>query len=236
MEKKKIKHQYGLSRCSYGVWNFKHPPKNEIVANKIKFPILYLNLKKTLKCIEMTPKYSPILWWPKKISTKSLYPPKKFIFLKPPKILKFKILNPKNDPSVRMYENIRVTPPPPGVTVCQIMTPNIIISSTFDEVSEMLRQNQNSHRTHGLDSVLSQVQCHVQLYQMTSSSSCKLAIWSLWTYSVMGFTKIHFWKWFQQWYLCFIPESCVSDNPIRYKRPLTPTNAREWPRILPRYH
>ena len=44
-----------------------------------------------------------------------------------------------------------------------------------------LRLNQNSHRTHWLGSVLSQVQCHVQLYQMTSSSSCKLAIWSLCT-------------------------------------------------------
>ena len=35
------------------------------------------------------------------------------IFLEPKKILKFKILNPKDDPSLRMYENIRVHPPPP---------------------------------------------------------------------------------------------------------------------------
>ena len=64
------------------------------------------------------------------------------------------------------------------VTVCQTMTPNINISSTFDEVShgikdEKLWQNQNSHRTHRLGSVLPQLQWHVQLYQITSSSSCK---------------------------------------------------------------
>ena len=41
---------------------------------------------------------------------------------------------------------------------------------------EKLWQNKNSHLTHRLGSVLSQVQCQVQLYQMTSSSSGKLAI------------------------------------------------------------
>ena len=39
----------------------------------------------------------------------------KFFFLKTPKILKFKILNAENDPSLRMYENIRVTPLGEGV-------------------------------------------------------------------------------------------------------------------------
>ena len=39
-----------------------------------------------------------------------LHTPKIFIFLKTPKILKFKFLNPKNDPSLRMYGNIRVPP------------------------------------------------------------------------------------------------------------------------------
>ena len=81
-----------------------------------------------------------------------------------------------------MHDNIRVTP-------LGRQFAYIIISSTFDEVSHAikkktkknLRENQNSNRTHGLGSVLFQVQCHVQLYQMTSSSSCKLAIWSLWT-------------------------------------------------------
>ena len=33
----------------------------------------------------------------------------------PQKISKFKILNPKNGLSLRMYENIRVPPPPLGV-------------------------------------------------------------------------------------------------------------------------
>ena len=57
---------------------------------------------------------------------------------------------------------------------------------------EKLRQNQNSHLTHPVGSVLSQVKCNVQVYQMTSSSSCKLAIWSLWTYSMKRFTQIQF--------------------------------------------
>ena len=50
------------------------------------------------------------------------------------------------------------------VTVGQIMTPNIIISSTFDEASHVKKQNQKSHLTHRLGSVLSQV----WLYQMMS--------------------------------------------------------------------
>ena len=73
-----------------------------------------------------------------------------------------------------------------------------------------LRQNQNSHHTHGLGSVLSQVHCHVQLYQMTSSSSCKLAIWSLWTLSIICFTKIHFWKWFSAMIPLFLYQNLVS--------------------------
>ena len=36
-----------------------------------------------------------------------------------------------------MYENIRV---PPRATVCKIMTPNIIISSIFDEVSHAIKK------------------------------------------------------------------------------------------------
>ena len=47
----------------------------------------------------MTPKKYP----------QNLYTPKNIYFSENPKnILKFKILNPKNDPSLRMYENIRV--------------------------------------------------------------------------------------------------------------------------------
>ena len=41
-------------------------------------------------------------------------PPKNIHFSETPqKILKFKILSPKNGPSLRMYENIRVPPPSP---------------------------------------------------------------------------------------------------------------------------
>ena len=44
----------------------------------------------------------------------NLHTPKNtIIFLKTRKKLKFKILNTKNDHSLRMYENIRVPPPPP---------------------------------------------------------------------------------------------------------------------------
>ena len=39
-----------------------------------------------------------------------------------------------------MYDNINVTPPPPGTTVCQIMISNINISSTFDEVSHSIKK------------------------------------------------------------------------------------------------
>ena len=49
----------------------------------------------------------------------NLHIPKGNIFSEnPPKISKFKILNPpKNDQSLRMYENIRVPAPPPPGTV-----------------------------------------------------------------------------------------------------------------------
>ena len=45
---------------------------------------IYLNYEKTLKYIEETPKTSPILSWPPKISTKSSYPPNINIFEPPP--------------------------------------------------------------------------------------------------------------------------------------------------------
>ena len=68
--------------------------------------------------MEITPKCSPILELPQKKSTKSSYPPKKKYFSEPPpppkknkKKMKFKIMNQKNDPSLRMFKNIRVPPP-----------------------------------------------------------------------------------------------------------------------------
>ena len=80
------------------------PPKN-IFATPKYIPILYIYLQKTLKCIEMTHKTSPILVQlyddPQKVTTKFLYhppPPKKkekySFFCKPPKIIEFKIFNP----------------------------------------------------------------------------------------------------------------------------------------------
>ena len=51
---------------------------------------------------------------PKKISTKSSYPNKIFIFLKTQKNIEIQNFEPqKNGPSLRMCENIRVPPPPP---------------------------------------------------------------------------------------------------------------------------
>ena len=52
----------------------------------------------------------------------------------PKKYWNSKFWTPKNDPS--LYENIRVTP----LGVCQIMTPYIIIPSTFDEVSHAIKK------------------------------------------------------------------------------------------------
>ena len=72
---------------SQNIWNFSNPKK---YPHSVHWPS-----GKTLKCIEVTPKTSPVLWWPPKISTKSSYPRKYSFFWKPPKILKIKILNPK---------------------------------------------------------------------------------------------------------------------------------------------
>ena len=50
--------------------DFKHPQKRfEILATPKQSHILYIDFKKTLKSIDMSPKYSPILWWPQNIST-----------------------------------------------------------------------------------------------------------------------------------------------------------------------
>ena len=51
---------------------------------------------------------------PPKISTKSSYPNFFFFSENSQKILKFKILNPKNGLSLRVYENMKVLPPHPG--------------------------------------------------------------------------------------------------------------------------
>ena len=105
----------GISSTPKNIWNF---------SNLKKYPYsVPLTLKKALKCIEMNLKLaqfctSPILWWPKKISTKSSYP-KKYSFLwKPQKILKFKILNPKKWPEPTYVWKYQSTPPPPHPRRC----------------------------------------------------------------------------------------------------------------------
>ena len=93
--------------------NFKHPQKIfEILATLKNTPILYIYLKKkTLKCIELTPEFSPILLWPQKNIHKIFIPKKYSFFWKPPKILKFKILNPKKCPEPTYLWKYQSTPP-----------------------------------------------------------------------------------------------------------------------------
>ena len=84
-------------------------PKNiEIIANPKNIPFCTLALRKDLKYTEITPDHIPIFGLPKNIHKTFI-----IIFRKPPKILKFKILNPKNDLLIGMYENIGEPPPPP---------------------------------------------------------------------------------------------------------------------------
>ena len=72
------------------IWNFSNPQKNP--------PFCTLTLWNTLKCIEMTPKYSPIFRWPQ------------IFFVNPKKYWNSKFWIQKNDPCLRMCENIRVPP------------------------------------------------------------------------------------------------------------------------------
>ena len=136
---------------------------------------------------------------PKK--TKKKYPQilntqKIFIFLKTPKDIKIQNFEPPKNPEPTYVWKYQSNPP--GATVCQYHYLFNLWRSQSCHQKEKLQENQNSNRTHGLDSVMSLVQCHVQLYQMTSSSSCTLAIWSLWTKSMMRCTKIEPWRDFQR--------------------------------------
>ena len=101
------------------IGNISQTPKN--ICNfglpKIISPSCTLTLRKplkSLKCIEMTSKTSPILLW---YIHKIFIPPKIMIFLKPPKILKFKILNPQKwSQPTYIYENLSPPPLPPPPT------------------------------------------------------------------------------------------------------------------------
>ena len=62
----------------------------------------------------MTHKQAQFCDDPKKLSTKSSYPQKIFIFLKTQKNIEIQNFEQKkNGPSLRICENIRVPPPPP---------------------------------------------------------------------------------------------------------------------------
>ena len=85
-------------------------------------------LKKTLKCIEMTPKYSPILWWPQKIIHKIFIPKKISIFRKTPKNIEIQNFEPQK--MARAYVCMRISeypPPPPGLYSRHTVMPWITI-------------------------------------------------------------------------------------------------------------
>ena len=69
------------------IWSFSNP-KN--ILHSVPWPS-----EKTLKCIEMTSNYSPILWWPQKISTESSYPQKYSVFWKTLKNIEIQNFEPK---------------------------------------------------------------------------------------------------------------------------------------------
>ena len=111
-----------VPQCGYSHFFFirRLPPKNignirkifEIFATPKAILILYIYLKKRPRKIHRkTPKTSPILWWRQKNIHKIFIPKKKLIFLKNPKILKFKILDPKKWPEPTYVS--KYTPPPP---------------------------------------------------------------------------------------------------------------------------
>ena len=94
------------------IWNFSNP--------KIYPPFCTLTFRKTLKCIEMTSKYSPILWWPQKNIHKIFIPPKIFdeVFWKSQKIFEIQIFEPQKTAQAYVYMKIsEYTPPPPSPLV-----------------------------------------------------------------------------------------------------------------------
>ena len=68
----------------------------------------------------MTPKYSPILWWPPKNIHKIFIPPKIFIFLKTPKNIEIQNFEPKK--MTRAYVCMKISEYPPplpgGLSAC----------------------------------------------------------------------------------------------------------------------
>ena len=72
-----------------------------------------MTLKKTLKCLEMTLKLAQFCDDPKKISTKSSYPQKIFIFLKTQKNMEIQNFEPKKIARAYVCVKISEYPPPP---------------------------------------------------------------------------------------------------------------------------
>ena len=65
----------------------------------------------------MTPKYSPILWWPQKNIHKIFIPQKIFIFLKTPKNNEIQNFEPKKLTGAYLYMKISEYPPWGGASV-----------------------------------------------------------------------------------------------------------------------
>ena len=89
----------GISSTPKNIWKFSNPQKISTFCTM------------TLKCIEITPKYSPILWWPQK-SAKSSYPKIYLSSWKPQKYWNSKF-EPKK--MTRAYVSMKISeyPPPP---------------------------------------------------------------------------------------------------------------------------
>ena len=95
--------------------NFKHPKKIfEILAAQKNFPNLYLDLKKTLKCIEMTLKLAQFCDDPQNIH-KIFIPPKNIHFSENPKNIEIQKFEPPKIARVYVCVKISEYPPPPDI-------------------------------------------------------------------------------------------------------------------------
>ena len=65
--------------------------------------------------MEMTPKYSPFLWWPQKNIHKIFIPQKILIFLKTPQKIEIQNFEPKKMTRSFVYMKISEYPPPPPI-------------------------------------------------------------------------------------------------------------------------
>ena len=107
--------------------NFKHPKFFfEILATQKISQFCTLTLKKTLKCKEMTLKLAKFCDDPKKISTKSSYPQRIFIFLKTPQKIEIQNFEPpppkkKKKKKARAYVCAKISESPHGYLVAHVL-------------------------------------------------------------------------------------------------------------------